>query len=344
MDAKEVPIEVGQVWRDDKGRDLVVLPCGGLNLEVKYRDVLRTYTLVQHADGRKVEAEPKIEVGQVWRTGLGAEVTVTRVEDGRVYGIVETTGRTYSYPTNVFREGMTLVQHADGFKPWTGGEQPVGEVDIRTVSGKTISTNASLVDWSTKLVDNVVAYRVVEQNTGKDWTAPDAKPLAATLIFNDRLTQLTLAQEVLVDLGYTYAANCWVAPEFRFVSSHTHTVDIGIKAPPKNLPKHELHGLDVTDPEYGKLAAVLNRAHLQASGGKGKERHANGLPFEEQPMASINRQLGSVHGFIYQAHKKSLEALRLPAGRDVAELLGAINYLAGAVIALESWAKKPDAA
>ena len=36
-----------------------------------------------------------------------------------------------------------------------------------------------------------------------------------------------------------------------------------------------------------------------------------------------------------QAAKKAQESMRLPAGRDVAELLGAINYLAGAVIALE---------
>lgn len=94
---------------------------------------------------------------------------------------------------------------------------------------------------------------------------------------------------------------------------------------------------------YEKLADVLNRALLQASQGKGKERHASGdMPFEEQPMATINRQLGSVHGFIFQSHKKSLEAMRLPAGRDVAELLGAVNYLCGAVIALESWAKKVE--
>ena len=89
-------------------------------------------------------------------------------------------------------------------------------------------------------------------------------------------------------------------------------------------------------PGYESLAAVLQKAHDQAAIGKGKERHANGLPFEDQPMSVINRQLGSIHGFIYQAQKKSLEATRLPKERAVAELLGAINYLAGAVIALEA--------
>ena len=118
----------------------------------------------------------------------------------------------------------------------------------------------------------------------------------------------TLAIEMLTDLGWVFTDGVWV----------------------QDGP-----------PAYASLADVLNRALQQASQGKGKERHASGdTPFEEQPMATINKQIGSVHGFIFQAHKKSLEALRLPAGRDTAELLGAINYLAGAVIALESWARK----
>lgn len=88
-------------------------------------------------------------------------------------------------------------------------------------------------------------------------------------------------------------------------------------------------------PGYEKLAIALTAAYDQASAGKGKERHANGLPFEEQPMTTINRALGSIDGFIYQAHKKSLEAKRLPRPRAQAELLGAINYLAGAYIELQ---------
>lgn len=90
---------------------------------------------------------------------------------------------------------------------------------------------------------------------------------------------------------------------------------------------------------YETLAAVLARAFEQASSGKGKERHAGaGVPFERQPMATINMEQGSIDGFLYQARKKALEAKRLPAGRAQAELLGAINYLAGAVIALDTWA------
>lgn len=96
-------------------------------------------------------------------------------------------------------------------------------------------------------------------------------------------------------------------------------------------------------PGYDKLFDVLMQAFKQAAGGKGKERHARaGVAFEDQPMSTINKQLGSIDGLIYQAHKKSLESKRLPDGRAQAELLGAINYLAGAVIALDTWAKKAE--
>lgn len=85
---------------------------------------------------------------------------------------------------------------------------------------------------------------------------------------------------------------------------------------------------------YEPLAAVLAEALEQAAHGKGRERHAQGeTPFDRQPICEIARMVGP--GFnVGQAMKKGQEALRLPPGRDVAELLGAINYLAGAVIVL----------
>lgn len=87
-------------------------------------------------------------------------------------------------------------------------------------------------------------------------------------------------------------------------------------------------------PGYYSLAAVFQRAFEQASGGKGKERHANNLPFDQQPMQTIAAAHGV--GFLTgQAAKKSQEALGLPHDRKIAELLGAMNYLAGAVIFLE---------
>ena len=118
----------------------------------------------------------------------------------------------------------------------------------------------------------------------------------------------------------------------------------GINAPAAEPPSpaalFDLALRDAYHP-YHALATVLLQAFAQAALGKGKERHAvDDVPFENQSMLSISRQLGSVDGIIYQVHKKSLEAKRLPHGRNIAELLGAINYAAGAVIAYETWAKK----
>lgn len=86
---------------------------------------------------------------------------------------------------------------------------------------------------------------------------------------------------------------------------------------------------------YDSLAGVLLMAFNQASAGKGRERHANGLPFDQQPMTAINELLGSSDGYVYQAIKKAVEAKRLPPARAIAELLGAINYLAGAVLHIQ---------
>lgn len=90
----------------------------------------------------------------------------------------------------------------------------------------------------------------------------------------------------------------------------------------------------VVDGGYEPLLDVLVEALRQAQHGKGKERHANGRPFLDQPIMEIGRMVGP--GFnIGQAIKKGQEAIRLPdTERQVAELLGGIVYLAAAVILL----------
>ena len=92
---------------------------------------------------------------------------------------------------------------------------------------------------------------------------------------------------------------------------------------------------NMNEPGYEQLAAVLQRAYDQAARGKGKERHANGKAFHVQPMQDLIR----LHGVGFatgQASKKASEALGLPTvERQVAEILGAIVYLSGAVIAIE---------
>lgn len=87
-------------------------------------------------------------------------------------------------------------------------------------------------------------------------------------------------------------------------------------------------------PEYESLAKVLRRAYNQAARGKGAQRHGQGQPFDQQPM----QQLIALYGVGFalgQAGKKAQESQRMDKDAAVRELLGAINYLAGAVIALE---------
>lgn len=86
-------------------------------------------------------------------------------------------------------------------------------------------------------------------------------------------------------------------------------------------------------PGYEQLVEVFTAAHDQAAYGKGKERHANDLPFHEQRMQTISDLVGSPDGMVYQVTKKMTEGLQFdnPEKREH-ELLGAIVYLAGIVI------------
>lgn len=87
--------------------------------------------------------------------------------------------------------------------------------------------------------------------------------------------------------------------------------------------------------DYHSLTGVLVRAYEQAAKGKGAVRHADGRPFTEQPMQTISELLGTHEGLLYQAMKKIQESNRLEKEPAIRELLGAINYLAGAIIFLE---------
>lgn len=96
--------------------------------------------------------------------------------------------------------------------------------------------------------------------------------------------------------------------------------------------------------DYQSLRNVLEAAYKQASEGKGKDRHAQDLPFQEQPMHTISNLLGTHDGLLYQAIKKCQESKRMEFDPAIAELLGAINYIAGAVIQLQQRQAKEEAA
>lgn len=94
----------------------------------------------------------------------------------------------------------------------------------------------------------------------------------------------------------------------------------------------------LTPANYLSLQSVLDRAFAQASSGKGAERHGQGKPFEEQPMQKLIDLYGL--GFaLGQAGKKMQEAQRMGVEPAVRELLGAINYIAGAIVHIEKGVK-----
>ncbi|EMQ4336815.1 hypothetical protein WG681_004708, partial [Salmonella enterica subsp. enterica serovar Newport] len=65
---------------------------------------------------------------------------------------------------------------------------------------------------------------------------------------------------------------------------------------------------DVKDSnDYSELVKVLHDALTQAAYGKGRERHANDLPFHQQPMNAISDLIGSPLGLVYQVCKKVVE-------------------------------------
>lgn len=86
--------------------------------------------------------------------------------------------------------------------------------------------------------------------------------------------------------------------------------------------------------QYKELSDILDAAYRQAAEGKGAERHANNKPFESQDICAITRNVGL--GFpLGQAVKKINESCRVGgAGFMERELLGAINYIAAAIIVL----------
>jgi hypothetical protein len=94
----------------------------------------------------------------------------------------------------------------------------------------------------------------------------------------------------------------------------------------------------IDNPDYTGLNRALGAAYNQAATGKGKERHANGKPFERQPIMEIARMVGPGY-HLGQAMKKSQEAAgmlnRQQPDQAQAELLGAINYLAACWLLIE---------
>lgn len=92
------------------------------------------------------------------------------------------------------------------------------------------------------------------------------------------------------------------------------------------------------EPGYEPLFAELITALDQSQAGKGKERHANGLPFLEQPIMTNARQCGA-GGPAQQVMKKTGEAIgmhkRGETDRAIKELHGAMVYAAATILSMK---------
>ncbi len=98
------------------------------------------------------------------------------------------------------------------------------------------------------------------------------------------------------------------------------------------------HAIEMYEPSperYEGLYAVLEAAHDRAAKGKGRERHAQERPFEEQPILNITEMVGP-GGLAFQIMKKAQESLRLTPADAQKELLDIIVYAAAWHIYLNS--------
>ena len=225
---------------------------------------------------------------------------------------------------------------------WNGGECPVPTgtpVDVEFRDGQrllNVEANTSLPGcargaygafWMHHNVgSDIVAYRIVEQ----------VKPAADGWI-------KWHGGECPVSAGTP------VEVQFRFgvktLTAHPHDMDwvctgtgsdiVAYRIVDPAMPEIEFATYTLDASGYERLASVLHAAFNQAANGKGKERHARDAePFHEQVILQGAKRFG--HGaLLFQAFKKSEESQRLSKDRAIAELHGAIVYLAAAVIALE---------
>lgn len=91
--------------------------------------------------------------------------------------------------------------------------------------------------------------------------------------------------------------------------------------------------------EEHPLHGIFDQCIAQAVSGKGEERHGHGVEFMDQPWHELTNAFG-LGGPLFQAAKKTREAVQWLGSseeyRFKAELLGAINYIAMALLAYEN--------
>mgnify|MGYP005965246437 CR=1 FL=1 len=95
--------------------------------------------------------------------------------------------------------------------------------------------------------------------------------------------------------------------------------------------------------DYLPLLRTFLGALEQAAYGKGRERHANDLPFVEQPILAVARMLNSDAGLAQQVIKKTNEARGLPTKHArIKELRGTLVYAAAMILFEEMYGRADD--
>ena len=93
--------------------------------------------------------------------------------------------------------------------------------------------------------------------------------------------------------------------------------------------------------DYLPLLRTFLGALEQAAYGKGRERHANDLPFVEQPILTMARMLDSDAGLAQQVIKKTIEARSLPSKTArINELRGTLVYAAAMILFEEMFSNR----
>lgn len=257
----------------------------------------------------------KIEVGKWYRDSAGLVVKITDGFEGFFTG---NSGRIYNRhgctasdkPANLMVEVPEL-----SLGDWFVNEGRVPEADVTAVM----------------FLDGDIASCGVYGKDGLDWLSGGGS--------SDIVAYCTSPWEVVKPAPERSEAESSLADFSARVDAFREFANNVEKIPAREPVQFTLDGIepptiDMTEPGYETLADVLQRAYDQAAKGKGKERHARGEPFDEQVMQQGAQRFG-VGSLLFQAFKKSEESQRLQHDRAINELLGAIVYLAGAVIALE---------
>lgn len=119
----------------------------------------------------------------------------------------------------------------------------------------------------------------------------------------------------------------------------TRMVHGGTKIPKPKDPNIEklLRGNTSSPPDMQKLWDALSEAFTQACA-KGQDRHGAGESFQDQDMIHIQNAVG-VEFALGQAIKKLCEGRRMSRTKARVEFLGAINYIAGAIVWMDQAGK-----